>query len=181
MSMDQAAPNRFARDSIEEFLNKRIAITVKWVDSSEPQILRVSVHLKDTIGDAKAKLVPLTKIPVADQVLVYNTEELADGEQFYKGTFADRVSIELRGQKTQVFVKDLLGKTMVMSFSPSETLLDFKNRLEVRTGVPVREQRLNVEGRPLTDNNALMKSLRIGRDATLHLLMRLRGGYEVNL
>jgi hypothetical protein len=175
MSMAQSLPNRFARDSITEFLAQLISIVVRWANGRDSHAFQVSVSLKDSIRDAKAKLVTLTKIPVDDQVLVYNNEALADDERFYNGRFKNKVSLELRRQQTQVFVKGLDGRTLVMAFYPSETLLDFKHRIHARAAIPAREQRLVFEGKPMGDDNALMKSFGITKDATLHLLMRLRG------
>jgi hypothetical protein len=180
MSMEQAVPNRFAKELIDQFLARTISVSVNCSSSNGPRVLRVSVCLKDKIRDLKAKIVPLTGVPVSAQILVYNAEELTDDEeQFYQGTFVEQVSLDLHCQRTNVFVKALGGNAKSVSFYGHETLLDFKNRVQVLIGIPVREQRMRFAGKELDDDNELMKSLakrlRITADKTIHIIARLRG------
>jgi hypothetical protein len=97
-------------------------------------------------------------------------------QKFCGGSFVEKVSLDLRSQKTQVFLKDVQGKSHTLNFYPNETLLDFKNRVEDRTGIPPDQQRLTYKGRPLDVNEELMKSLEITPDGTIFLLLRLKGG-----
>ncbi|KAJ1485974.1 ubiquitin-related domain-containing protein, partial [Baffinella frigidus] len=75
----------------------------------------------------------------------------------------------------QLFVRNLEGATIVVDASPGDSVHDVKARLEQRDGVPAHQQRLAYGGRELEDERSLEES-GVDREATLHVLLRLRGG-----
>lgn len=75
------------------------------------------------------------------------------------------------------FVKTLTGKTIVMSQNDDMTILAVKQEIAELERIPVDQQRLVYQGKQLEDNQTL-KYYEIHGGATLHLVLRLRGGVE---
>eukprot|EP00322_Chrysochromulina_rotalis_P030843 CAMPEP_0115861932 /NCGR_PEP_ID=MMETSP0287-20121206/17914_1 /TAXON_ID=412157 /ORGANISM="Chrysochromulina rotalis, Strain UIO044" /LENGTH=122 /DNA_ID=CAMNT_0003316335 /DNA_START=36 /DNA_END=404 /DNA_ORIENTATION=+ len=73
-------------------------------------------------------------------------------------------------------VCDTTGRSLALEVEPAEFVDDVKDRIAASAwGVPPCQQRLVLAGRALEDGTPLAYS-GVRKDATLHLLLRLRGG-----
>ncbi|GAA5216158.1 ubiquitin-like protein [Streptomyces thinghirensis] len=75
----------------------------------------------------------------------------------------------------EIFVATLTGQTTSLEVVADETVESCKAEIQDKRGIPAEEQRLIFAGKELEDTRTLSE-YDICAGATLHLVLRLRGG-----
>ena len=73
-------------------------------------------------------------------------------------------------------VRTLTGETETLEVTNSSTVQSLKERIHDNTGIPTDQQKLIFSGSVL-DENRLLKEYSVSPGDTVHLVLRLRGGF----
>lgn len=73
----------------------------------------------------------------------------------------------------EIFLKTLVGKTVMVRLPPNSTVLDVKRKFQDQEGVPACSQRLIFGGNQLKDGQTL-RDCNVDSGSTLHVVLGLR-------
>ena len=74
----------------------------------------------------------------------------------------------------QVFVKNLVGRSITVDIEPTDTIRQLKDKIEQKEAIPHGDQRLVFAGKGLEDNRSV-SDYSIQALSTIVMVLRLRG------
>ena len=112
--------------------------------------------------------------------LIKNNEKLRLNDLLVNIGINNGDCIELEERYTQqVFLKTLTGKTLTFNVEPNDTIGFFKSFVHYYEGIPPENQRMVFAGKQL-ENNRTFQDYNIKKESTLHLVLRLSGGNNID-
>ena len=139
----------------------------------------IKVKETDNILNIKKEIQKKISINIENQQLFFGEKELEDNKTIfdYEIKNESKMYLEVINVKEfQIFVKTLTGKTLHFDVYPIFTVEILKELIFNQEGIPENQQRIIFAGRQLKDNRTL-KDYNIQSESTLHLFLRLRGGW----
>ena len=78
-------------------------------------------------------------------------------------------------RRMKIYIQTLTGKTLQLNVRPSNTIMELKELIQEKEGIPPDQQRLITKGMQLEEDSHTLSQYNIQRESTLVLVLKLSG------
>nr|XP_039274047.1 polyubiquitin-like [Styela clava] len=149
---------------------KFIRITVKHEDGR----ITLDVEESELVEDVKERIKKRKGFAVDQQVIMFEGQEI-NGRLNHNGIEQGSI-LSLCFEEVQIFVKDMTGEIDRFDVHLADKVLKFIGQVAEKRELGASHVRLIYEGRQLCEGN-LLQDYGIRPNSTVHLVVRIRGGY----
>ena len=154
------------------------------VRAPDGRVANLEVSPDDSIGEVKKKVKKQLGIPTKEQRPTFNDQPLPKNSTLKDNGIRHGDLIDL--SPMEIYVVDLNGNKGTYVVDPSDSIGSLKSRVEGKTGIAPKDQRLVFEENLLTDDNKTLRDVNIEHQDTLTLEpwrvhVRMPGGKKLTL
>jgi len=139
-----------------------------FVRTPEGKKIRLKVDPEETVEDVKKKVEDQIGIPVPDQTLLFDDNELDDPTTLNENGIKHGNTLDLK-PAMKIHVKHWDGTKLTLDVKPDDTLDSVKETVNEELGIPKPQQRLTFDGKPLRKDSKTLEEYKIQDQDTLHL------------
>ena len=145
------------------------------------KIINLDVSQSATIYDIKCQIQNYENLPIINQKIKYNKNELNDDKTLYDYEIKHESVLECiykNEEGFQIFFNGFDGITRTICVNLNTTIENIKEIIYEKTGIRLNKQRLIFAGKQLEDQRTI-QYYNLQRECTLQLVSRLRGGIKI--
>ena len=167
----------FRNEEVDLQLEVRIDIRLN-VYTGESFITSFASH--DLISTVQHRVQQRLRVPTYHQELVYDNIVMEPETRLCDHGVRDgtHVQVRLRLYEMTIFLKTLLGQTIVISVTSHDTVLDVKRKVMEKEGIPIDRQRIVFTGIQLHNHERFL-SYRIEHESAVHIVLRYGDSFEI--
>ncbi len=172
--------SRFYRGGVVDLqLEVRIDIRVNTY-TNETFVTNLASH--DLVSVLQDRVLARLRIPIYHQEVVFDERVMESNSRLNEHGIRDgsNIQVRLRLYEMTIFLKTLLGQTIVISVTSHDTVYDVKRKVMQKEGIPIERQRIVFTGIQLHNHERFL-SYRIEHESAVHIVLRFGDSFEIGV